>query len=375
MSHIAWATPDTDQNSAPTFSSSTKILAPDGTTYDNFGVSVDMSDDRVIVGAYRKTETNEYDKGRAYLFSTDGSFVCEMEAPDYWNADSFGSSVSISPSAVVVGAYRDARASGSVYIFSPTCEFVTKVSAPDRFKKGAFGYSLAVSEEYILVGAPKDDVFGVNSGSAYLFTISGEFVTKLVAPYAHVNAGFGWSVAMNDDLIVIGANRDETEGGMTGSAYIYTLDGDFITKIVPSDAKSLEQFGFSVAVSGDTIAVGAVWDNENGNAGGSAYIYSSEGTLVKKILASDGEEFAFFGVSVAVCGDLVAVGAEGYDKYTGAVYLFSTDGDFVEKVIAPDAVSGESFGVDVAMSGGKLVVGAYTDDENGNDSGASHIFV
>ena len=372
MNEKAWTTSDAFSQ---TFSSATKILAPDGTSYDNFGVSVDMLDDTVVVGAYRRTETNEYDQGRAYLFSTDGSFVEELQAPDDWNADSFGSSVSISSSAVVVGAYRDERASGSVYIFSPTGEFVTKLVTPDSLEQGAFGYSLAVSEDYVLVGAPQDDDLGVNSGAAYLFTTSGDFVKKLVAPYAHVDAGFGWSVAMNDELIVIGANRDETDGGMTGSAYVYSLDGDFITKLVPSDAKSLEQFGFSVSVSGDTIAVGAVWDNENGKTGGSAYIYSSDGTLVKKILAPDGQDFAFFGVSVSVSDDVVAVGAEGDDKYTGAVYLFSKDGDFVEKIVAPDAVSGESFGVDVAMSGGKLVVGAYTDDENGSDSGASHIFV
>ena len=144
---------------------------------------------------------------------------------------------------------------------------------------------------------------------------------------------FGTSVAISGDTVVVGAD-DDVIGTNTdqGSAYVFVRSGDTWTqtaKLTASDGAADDSFGHSVAISGDTVVVGADGDDNNK---GSAYVFEKPAagwanmTQTAKLTASDGEDYDHFGYSVAISGDTVVVGAPladgGGNCYKGSAYVF-----------------------------------------------------
>ena len=135
---------------------------------------------------------------------------------------------------------------------------------------------------------------------------------KLTASDGAANDHFGVSVAIAGDTIVVGAYGDDDSGSDSGSAYVFTRTGTTWTeqtKLTASDGAAGDQFGTSVAITGDTIVVGADLDD---TASGSAYVFTRTGTAwmeQAKLTASDGAAVDSFGISVAIVGDTIVVGA------------------------------------------------------------------
>ena len=162
-------------------------------------------------------------------------------------------------------------------------------------------------------------------------------------------------------------------GTAAGSEPAAVLDTD---RILASDGVTGQEFGHSVAISGDWIVVGAPEDNENGARAGAAYVYARNATggwdEAAKLLASDGEGDESFGHSVGISGDQIVVGAY-YDRPvgepTGAVYVYERNGAgaWIEtaKLLASDRTSVDFFGWSVATSGDRILVGALFDDDGG----------
>jgi hypothetical protein len=135
-----------------------------------------------------------------------------------------------------------------------------------------------------------------------------------------------------------------------------------VDKLTAADAASYDFFGYSVAIDGATVVVGAKWDNDGGSSSGSVYVFrTSDGGAtygqVTKLTASDAAAYNYFGWSVAIAGATVVIGAIG----SGAVYVFrTTDGTTysqVAQLTAADAASDDSFGGSVAIAGDTVVVG------------------
>ena len=248
-----------------------------------------------------------------------------------------------------------------------------KLLASDGANGDEFGRSVAVDGDTVVVGADGDDDNGSNSGSAYVYRFDGTdwIETKLLASDGASNDYFGYSVAVDGDTVVVGARYDDDNGPYSGSAYVYRFDGsDWIeTKLLASDGASDDQFGLSVAVDGDTVVVGTLVDGYYGGVE-SAYVYRFDGSswIETKLLASDGAEYDCFGYSVAVDGDTVVVGAYHDDdngSSSGSAYVYRFDGtDWIEtKLLASDGASNDYFGYSVAVDGDTVVVGAYRDDD------------
>ncbi len=160
-----------------------------------------------------------------------------------------------------------------------------------------------------------------------------------------------------------------------------------IAKLLASDGTADDNLGFSVAISGDRAIAGAPLDGKNGFWSGSAYIYrfDPETSLwieEAKLLASDGATNDAFGWSVAIDGDIAAVGAYADDDgfvNSGSAYVYRYDharSQWIEeaKLLASDAAISAWFGFSVAISADVVVVGAAADDENGPESGAAYVF-
>ncbi|KAK3241895.1 hypothetical protein CYMTET_48377 [Cymbomonas tetramitiformis] len=145
----------------------------DGSSFDNFGRSVALSSNHLVIGAYGDDSA----KGSVYVYNVSNSgatFVQKVTANDGSFGDYFGSSVALSNTHLVVGAAHDddqGSSAGSVYVYSVSdsgVTFVQKVTASDGSSGDKFGDSIGLSGTHLVVGAPGDDDLGVSSGSVYL---------------------------------------------------------------------------------------------------------------------------------------------------------------------------------------------------------------
>ena len=209
-----------------------------------------------------------------------------------------------------------------------------KVIGSDTEAKDFFGESVSVSGDLMVVGAYGDDDGGDcdcdAEGSAYVFRFDGtNWVeeAKLTASDATTNKQFGKTVYVNGYMIVVGAIGDND---FTGSAYVYRFDGtswNEEAKLTASDAVGRYEFGFSVSASEDVIVVGAIFANNNA---GATYVYKFDGAdwnEEAKLTASDPAANDYFGGSVSVSGEVIAVGARHNGEVgtdAGAVYIFGS---------------------------------------------------
>ena len=305
-----------------------------------------------------------------------------LTASDAAAGNLFGTSVAVSGDTVVVGASKNAS-SGSAYVFTRSGSTWTeqqKLRASDASGGDFFGLSVDIFEDTIVVGAGEDDDGGFGSGSAYVFTRSGTTWTeqqKLNASDAEGNDQFGDSVAIFEDTIVVGALLSEDAGTASGSAYVFTRSGTTWTeqqKLIASDTDEFQFFGGSVGIFRDTIVVGAQGTEDAGSNTGSAYVFTRSGstwTEQQKLIASDAGEFKYFGASVGISGDTIVSGSyrdTPAGSFSGSALVFTRSGTTwteQQKLIAPDAATPDEFGYSVGISNGFIFVGTGYDNVSG----------
>jgi len=374
-----------------------KLLASDGMVEDYFGRAVSISGNVSVVGAHRDDD-NGASSGSAYVYRYDGTnWVQEAKllASDGEHHDYFGGSVAIAGDTIVIGAYGGGASgyeSGSAYVFRHNgANWVEEaiLLASDAAEDDAFGSSVAISGVTAVIGAISDDDNGESSGSAYVFRYdSTNWVeeAKLLASDGTAEDHFGSAVSLFDDTAVIGASGDWSDGGETGSAYVFRHNGtDWVeeAKLLASDGEHHDSFGDAVSISGNTIVIGARGDSDNDFLSGSAYVFRLErrGWVQEvKLLASDGAWHDYFGGSVSISGDSIVIGAHGDDDNgldAGSAYVFWYDGlGWVEqiKLLASDGAAEDAFGSSVSISGNTAIIGAYGDDDHRDFSGSAFIF-
>ncbi len=327
-----------------------KIQSSDAEEYDEFGGSVSIYGDYIVVGA-EDEDTNSSNAGSVYIFKRDTnnsvSQIAKIQSSDAEEYDHFGGSVSIYGDYIVVGAENEdtnGSNAGSVYIFkidtNDSVSQITKIQSSDAEEYDHFGGSVSINGDYIVVGAYGKDTNSSNAGNAYIFKIdtndSVSQIAKIQASDAEAYDYFGNSVSINGDYIVVGAKDEDTNGSSAGSAYIFKIDTNDsvsqIAKIQASDAKDNDRFGWSVGIDGDYIVVGAKYEDTNGDDAGSAYIFKIDTndsvSQIAKIQASDAEESDKFGGSVSIYENYIVVGAEDEDTSgpsAGSAYIFKRD--------------------------------------------------
>ncbi|MGB0721685.1 MAG: hypothetical protein ACPGU7_04735 [Gammaproteobacteria bacterium] len=308
--------------------------------------------------------------------------TAKITAADATAGDGFGYSAAVGAGTLAVGAKDDDEGRGAVYLHDASSLAArAKLVAADGAVNDHFGSALAIGGATVVVGAFGDDDQGVSSGSAYLFdAATGAPGAKLMADDGAAGDFFGWSVAASGDTVVVGAFGDDDAASGSGSAYLFdAVTGNQTAKLTASDAAITDYFGWSVALSGNTAAIGAVYDDDKGTDSGSVYLFdTTTGLSTLKLTADDGEAGDQFGYAVAMSGDVVAVGAYGDDDQgadSGAVYLFDAiSGAQLAKYSAPVGDAAEHFGASIALNGNHLLVGAYGNADNGVDSGGAYLF-
>ena len=266
-----------------------KITPSDGAARDEFGRSVSIDGNYAIVGAFG----DDFASGSAYILQRQGGNWIEMAklvTSDGDLEDRFGESVSISGNYAIVGAKGNddkGTSSGSAYIIErqgSSWRVPVKLIPNDGTTGDLFGSSVSISGNYAIVGAPSDDDNGDLSGSAYIFERQGNIwteVTKIAASGAAERDEFGISVSISGSYAIVGADEpgDNDNASGSGSAYIFQRkENTWIqaAKLTARDAAEGDEFGYSVAISGDYAIVGANRDDDNGSGSGSAYIFERQ---------------------------------------------------------------------------------------------------
>lgn len=255
----------------------------------------------------------------------------------------------------------------------------TKLTASDGEANDYFGRSVSISGDWAVVGAPNHDA----AGAAYVLSRSGTTWTeqaKLTASDGAANDFFGFSVVISGDTVVVGAVGDDDNGSNSGSAYVFTRGGTTWTeqaKLTAGDGAADDWLGRSVSIGGDTAVVGAFSDTVVDWS--AAYVFTRSGTTwteQAKLTASDGASYDHFGRSVSIDGDTVVVGAPVHNL-KGAAYVYARSGTTwteQSKLTAGDGATSDWFGASVSIDCDTAVVGASRHDYNGTDSGAAYVF-
>jgi hypothetical protein len=250
--------------------------------------------------------------------------------------------------------------------------FGSNGASQDRFGSAvaADGSTLVVDARFGTGSTPHD-------GAAYVFVHDGvkwSQQTKLPTP-SESNGGLDGAVAISGDTVVAGKTSDAPAGANSGAAYVFVRKGSLWAqeaRLVADDGAAKDYFGVAVAISGDTIVVGASLESGVATNTGAAYVFTrSNGvwTQQQKLVADDAKAMDYFGRSLGIAMDTIVVGAFGSDSGgldSGAAYVFTRSGASFGppvKLTSPEITEGDRFGYNVAVAKDTLVVVADRDDD------------
>jgi len=353
---------------------------------ERFGDSVAIDGDTALVGAEPGSGSTD---GGAWVFVRSG-YAWSLQAtllPSGWTT------VSIEGDTALVGMPGDDHkapdaGAASVFVRSGTSWILqARIFAPDAALMDEFGSSVSLSVDTALIGARGDDQGGSTyGGSAYVFVRNGSTWTqqaKLLAGDTTDYDWFGYTVALEGDTAVVAAPWNDNPVTWAGSVYVFVRSGGSWTqqaKLIASDAGHDNVFGFSLALSGDRLLVGAPYHDGPGLMwSGAVYEFGRSGTAwsqAAKMTAIDAADEYCFGDSVALDGDLALIGAGGpgyyYYDLAGCAYSYEREGrDWVlrQKLEETSVQDGEHYGHSVALSGDLGVIGTPSSHDNGSYSG------
>lgn len=371
------------------FTTESKFTAGDPATDDRFGTSTALSGNAVVVGAPFDDDLG-FDAGSAYVFrrASGGWLEQKLLAPDGQAFDNFGAAVAVEGDLVVVGSpgsdSETANDSGAAYLFRWNGDQwiqEAKLTPSDPVPGARFGQSVALEGNTLAIGAYGAlDENGTNSGAVYVFVRNGTEWTQQARLTAHDGwraASFGFAISLSGDTLVSSAfgSHPSGEQGVPG-AYIFVRDDTNWTLQTKLTGPRGQAFGFSVAVSGDSVAIGDYFDSERANLSGAVFVYQRSGTtwtFQQKLFPSDPRPQSFFGRAVAVQGNSLIAGALNLS----AAYVFrnSESGWTETQRLATIVTSGDQFGTSVALAGNAALVGAPGADtiDTGN-SGAAYLY-
>lgn len=316
-------------------------LPDEGTNNGNFGYSIDYDSAVVAVGATGDT-VNGSNQGAAYVYwAISGDRIRKLEPNDGDPGDFFGASVALdvgfNGGIVAVGSSFDddqGTNSGSVYLYNPfNGVLIDKLQPNDPAAGAAFGNSLAIDNGILAVGSYRSNNLGFRSGAVYLFDLTTRTqIAKLIPDDGASNDFFGWSIAMDDGILAVGAWSHDGVGTDSGAVYLFDVDTTSqIAKFEPDDAQADDRFGYSVSIDKGVVLIGSYHDDEHGEDSGSAYIFGASSLeQLYKLLPTQGASDDLFGRSVAVSNNTIGIGSIGdavFGPNSGSAQVFTVPAD------------------------------------------------
>ncbi len=385
--------PDNADSSIPKtlFSTLDKLFATDGEAHDGFGQSVDISGDTIVIGAPGADIDGISNQGAAYIFSrSNGNWSQEAKlvADDGESVIRFGQSVAIWEDTIVIGAPRTGFDTGqsSAFIFTKKNDTWTQQAKliPNGGSPGAwFGISVAIHQDTVVIG----DIEGFDPGAAYVFTRLDDTWSqqaKLIANDGHFQAFFGVSVATEENTIIVGSpGSDINDNNEQGATYLFTRSGDIWTqqvKLTAEDGTEGDWFGRSVSMDGNIIAVGQPRGFIHPKGYGAAYTFVRSGnnwTQQAKLTADDRILEDYFGFSISISENRIIVGTTDVfinTPETAYIFNYSEDSWSQSFKLTNDGPDG-AFAYSVGIDGNFVIVGAPSTNIGAHENqGAAYIF-
>lgn len=380
-----------------------KLFAAAGEPGAFFGSQVSVCGDWLAVGAIGDDEKGSF-AGAVLLFhrDSDGAWnqTAKLHPSDAEAYKFFGEKLVLRGDLLIVGVSHDSQkgpSAGAAYLFRRQPDGVwnqeSKIFASDATAGDFFGIAVDADGDTVVVGSFLDDDHGSNSGSAYVFerNTSGSWVqkAKLSASDGGASDFFGETVAVRGDWIVAGANENDDQGSNSGAAYVFQRNssGNWTQagKLLPADGSAGDLFGTAVAMDGETIAIGASGDTDQGVAAGSIYVFRRQAggiwTQEAKLLSGDGPVASGFGVSLAVNDEAILAGndfddIQGVDSGSVVVFRRQPNGSWQKKakLFAFEGAAHALLGQTVSFQGDTMVAGAASDGALGLYSGSVSVF-
>jgi hypothetical protein len=321
-----------------------------------------------------------------------------LEAKDGNKEDNFGYSASIDGNSILVGApdadIKGAQDAGAGYVYvlgENGWRQQAKLIATPYFAGDTLGGNVALKNKFAVLGAIRRDDKGQDAGAAVIFERQlNKWQQKqiLTAPDAKPGDAFGQSVALTDQYLLIGAPRSDALAKDSGAVYIYKFENDdwqLHTRLTASDGAKGDLFGISVAIDGNTVLVGADLNDEKAENAGAVYAFvlnDDKWTQEAKLMASDGDNTDIFGVRVSLDKNTALISArrddvEGIGVDAGSAYIFERkEGNWTQslKLISPDGKADDRFGRGVAISGNTAIVSAMNHDSDASNTGALYVY-
>lgn len=351
--------------------------SPHPDVLDGFGMSIAGNQHMVLVGAPNEIH-NGYEAGKAYLIDRKTGFpIHALGLPSPTGGAFFGQAVLLNGQIAVIGAphSRDGEGTytGGVYFFDQkTGKHLRTITNPKPVT-GAFGHAIRMRGKQLIVGDPQASTATTYyTGAAYVFDVTtGERMRTLhpLDPKEGKSGWFGHAVDFSESMIVIGAPHEQVEAVTEGVVYGFNAkNADFVrTYRSPTPAESF--FGWSLAIDGNLLLIGAFGHEGSHREEGIAYLFDvHSGKVIRTLHNPDPLDRAHFGKSVAISEKYLFVGSPG-DRVKetgmnrGAVYVFDRkSGKVLEKVVNPGNITGadDLFGDAIAIASGdeRLLVGA-----------------
>lgn len=384
-----------------------KIVASDRAASDQFGQSLSLDSNKLAVGSLKNNNT-----GRVYIFRDSANLFREkhkISPKDLGLADKFGYSVRLKKNRLLVGAPEEdhdtsglnfVSTSGSAYFFRESGNQwaqVKKLVALKRNNNQYQGFSLDFNDSLIVTGAygtfsneeGLEPVPAGGPGAVNSYQINDLSITRtLVLKDYALTDQYGYAVDVSGNVLIVGAPyEDDDSAGKTprynsGAAYLYEKTGgrwQKVQKLQASDRRALDEFGNSVAISGNYAFVGARYSSldtsgqDSAHTAGALYVFRKNGNRwvqIQKLCAFDRAAMDYFAFSISVDSNVMAVSSLLNSKdsaggasvqYAGAVYIFKLNNgrwEFNQKLKAPDAAVNDYYGYSLDIKNGKLLVGA-----------------
>ena len=373
--YVGWWLPDGAMKSPAIGTQLAELEGSDTVSNDEFGGSVAISGTTAVIGAAYHANVS----GRAYVFTntaTGWMQTAELEGSDTVAQDGFGWSVAISGTTAVVGAGGHAKDAGRAYVFTRTGNSwrqVAELKGSDTDAGDWFGTSVAVSGTTAVVGAYNQFT---DAGRAYVFTETAtgwKQAAELTGPGTVARYAFGFSVGISGTTVVVSTPFYDS---LAGRAYVFTRTGNSwrqVAELKGSDTVAGDGFGNSVAISGTTVVVGAP---NHARQSGRAYVFTETATGWKQTAELTGPDVVArygFGDYVAISGTTAVVSEPLYDNQAGRADVLTETGNswkLATELKGSDTVAGDFFG-GAAISGTTVVV---TAPFHADHSGRAYVF-
>ena len=349
-----------------------------------FGYKIEIDGEYIITSQPKADVDDIQSAGKIYVYDLNGNLITTHQSPEPGPGDTFGYRLDAHDGLLVayeVADYGGKRAVGKVHVFESDGTLQYTLQPQETYTGLGFGMTVAIGEEILLISDNSVEMTPAASGKVHIYSQDGEFTSTILPPDPFPSGFFASTMEVEEGLIFVTQNG-EPDWLRIGPGYVYVFDveGTHLMTLEAPEKEDQACFGYSVSVSGDKIVIGEYRATVNGDKwAGKLHIYNTEGDYLRTLLSPNPDTHAWFGRDVAISGDIIVVGEQFGDiapgLNEGKAYVFNIDGTLLQTLTAPEPTPRGAFGRTVDIQDDIIVVcEVWAEVDGHSESGKFHVF-